>query len=41
MAALTYSIKAEKSVCSRLHLRIEVRAAGPLFVTEGSKPRFW
>jgi len=35
MAALIYSIKAEKSVCSRLHLRIEVRAAGSIICYRG------
>ena len=35
MAALIYIIKAEKSVCSRLHLRIEVRAAGSIICYRG------
>jgi hypothetical protein len=40
MAALIYSIKGEKSGRGRLHLCNEVRARGPSFVAEGSKPRF-
>src|SRR6266436_10015875 len=35
MAALIYIIKAEKSVCSRLPLRIEVRAAGSIICYRG------
>ena len=31
MAALIYSIKGEKSACTRLHLCSEVRGAGPVF----------